>query len=53
MDEVSRRSTNTFHCWVNCGRRFGSKARTLPVGVVPGTSSVKPVVIVPAPVDLS
>ena len=48
MDEVSRRSTNTFHCWVNCGRRFGSKARTLPVGVVPGTSSAKPVAIVPA-----
>jgi len=53
IEAVSWRSTNTFHCWVNCGRRFRSKARTWPDGVVPGTSSAKPVVIVPGPVDLS
>jgi hypothetical protein len=53
IDEVSIRSTKTFHCWVNWGRRFGSNARSCPDGVVPGTSSAKPVVIVPAPLDWS
>ncbi len=30
---VTRRSTNTFHCWVNWGRRLGSHARTCPDGL--------------------
>ena len=44
---VTRRSAKTFHCWVNCGRRFGSHARTWPDGWSCGFSSAKPVVSVP------
>ena len=50
MPSVRRYSTNAFHCWVNCGRRSGAYARTLPDGVVPGTRPAKPVDAVPAPV---
>src|SRR5437899_3264818 len=32
VDGVRRYSAKTFHCWVNCGRRFGSQARTWPDG---------------------
>ena len=50
IDGVSRYSAKTFHCCVNCGRRFGSQARTWPEGWSSGTSSANPVTSVPAPV---
>ena len=53
MEGVRRYSANTFHCWVNCGRRFGSHARTWPEGWSSGRSSANPVASVPAPVVTS
>src|SRR6188508_3365428 len=50
VDGVSRYSAKTFHCWVNCGRRFGLHARTWPDGLSSGTSWEKPVASEPGPV---
>src|SRR5437867_13198317 len=50
VEGVRRYSAKTFHCCVNCGRRFGSHARTWPDGLSSGLSSAKPVVRVPATV---
>src|SRR5258705_13915968 len=53
VDGVRRYSAKTFHCWVNCGRRFGSHARTWPDGWLSALSSANPVAKVPAPVVAS
>ena len=50
MDDVTRYSANTFHCWVNCGRMLGSNARTWPDGLSRGTRPAKPVARLPPPV---
>src|SRR4029079_13191506 len=48
--EPIRYSANTFHCCVNCGRRFGSQARTTPDGRSSACSPSKPVAMLAAPV---
>ena len=44
--EPIRYSANRFHCWVNCGRRFGSQARTTPDGRSSACRPSKPVAMV-------
>ena len=47
--EPIRYSANRFHCCVNCGRRFGSQARTTPDARSSACSPSKPVAMVLAP----
>src|SRR5438552_3462589 len=53
VEAVSRNSVKTFHCCVNCGLRFGSKARTWPEGLSRGTRPAKPLARLPGPVEAS
>src|SRR5262249_40506637 len=53
VEFASRYSSVRFHCCVNCGRRLGFQMRINPDGTFLMITSVKPLVIEPAPVESS
>ena len=51
--DPSRYSVKKFHCCVNCGRRFGSQARTCPDGRSSPCNPTNPLAMLPAPLVAS